>query len=476
MSGLLGDLLSNTRALTVHAANIQVAGSNIANVNNPDYSRQRVDVSNGLVITTALGAQSTGIVADGVKQIRDDLLDNRVTREITIEGSLRAWSDSTNWIEDALGQRIDTDKSPSLPQGNDDLDTTDSSLTGALDNFFNAFHSLSAKPDDPVQASVTYDRAADLTEKFNLVDSRLERLDEDLVTFIEADVNTANQLLSDISRLNQQIDRLELTSQGQAPELRDQRQKYIEQLAGILNFQRVEAGGTGKQWSLIARDNNDNEMVLTSGSTVQGKLSFENGSVVFGENKTEMEITGGSIQGYMKSRNQTLSELRSGLDDLATQMTVSVNTLYNPTGATGNFFDAATNSAGTFGLDSSLSATNIKASNEVQSGANDIAIAIAELQDNTFRTTNGDQIDGNPSDFLINTITNVGRDVAESMAFLENQELITNSLKDRRQSLSGVSLDEEVSDLMRFQKAYQGSARVVSIINDLLDLVVNRLG
>jgi flagellar hook-associated protein 1 FlgK len=173
-----------------------------------------------------------------------------------------------------------------------------------------------------------------------------------------------------------------------------------------------------------------------------------------------------------------VQNLRDRLDALASQLVTSVNAAYNPTGSTGDFFAAGGTTAGTIALASTVTAGNLKASDGGTAGDNTVALSIAQLASHKFSTSGAtpDAIDGTFSGFFATTVSDLGQSLAGANARVDDQNRITEIVRTQRDGVSGVSLDEEMADLMKYQRAFQASSRVFTTIDQLLDNVVNNLG
>ena len=108
-------------------------------------------------------------------------------------------------------------------------------------------------------------------------------------------------------------------------------------------------------------------------------------------------------------------------------------------------------------------------------GDSDIARAVAALANTVFSTGAGNAINGSFSQFYSNSVTALGQTLSTTNDKVSNQTTISTLVTSQRDSISGVSMDEEMSDLIKYQQAFQASSRVVQIVNELLDTVVNRL-
>ena len=475
MSGLLGNLLTNTRALNAHAAGADLAGRNLANVNNPDYTRQRIILGDRGTVQTNLGAQSLGLEAIGIEQIRDILLDQQIVREIMITGSLEAQSSVLTRLQSSLGESINRQGDVSTLEGTIANNLGSAGLSESLDDFFNSFHELAASPNDAAAKQVLFQKTEILAEKFNVMEQRLITIDADIRTQANQDITEINTILDNIASLNSLIGRFEVSNPGGAVDLRDQRQSALQKLAKLTSFEVRTSPDNSSLIQIVAKDTAGNDVIILDGSKVKGTMSLNGTNVTFGQSSAALQLTGGSLYGTLKIKENVLTEVRANLDLLANQITTAVNQTYNPLGTGNDFFDAAGLTAGTFSLDASLSATSIIATNTSSSGANEIALAVAEIGVRKFSIAGGDVIDGTASKYIAGIATRVGREISAVESNLENQMLVENLLREQRNSVSGVSVDEEMTDLIRFQRAFQASARVINIINSMLEVVVSGL-
>jgi flagellar hook-associated protein 1 FlgK len=218
--------------------------------------------------------------------------------------------------------------------------------------------------------------------------------------------------------------------------------------------------------------------VLVDLATVQGSVAFDGTQITAGSPAQAVALTAGSIKGSLTARDGAVQTIRSNLDLLARQLVTAVNAAYNPTGATGNFFRATGLSAGTLSLDPAVTTVTLKASDGGAAGDNTVALAIAAIADREFSTAGSppDLIDGTLGKFYGNAVSDLGQALAGANSRVDDQTNIERLVRSQRDTVSGVSLDEEMADLMKFQRAFQASSRVFSVIDELLEGVVNRLG
>ena len=164
-----------------------------------------------------------------------------------------------------------------------------------------------------------------------------------------------------------------------------------------------------------------------------------------------MSKPGGTLDGYLTT-----------LDTIASNLVSTVNGAYG-----GAFFDAGAGpAAATIDVSAALLANpQVLDPGSGASGSRDLALAVSQLRD-------GASVDGAYRAF----VAKVGADSREATRQEGNAQVLTDSVENRRQSVSGVSLDEEMSNLVRFQRSYQASARAMSTLDEMLDVLINRTG
>jgi flagellar hook-associated protein 1 len=465
MSGLFTTLNSSVKALSAQSQAIDIAGKNLANVNNPNYARQRVLFGDRGTVVTAEGAQSLGLEALGIQQLRDFLLDKQVIRETGLQASAEALQQAYQRAQASLGQGVDSTTATSATSG----------LDAALNNFFNSFQSLAASPTDVGVRQQLLQNTNILTDRLNQTDARLAQVQSDLNSQISTDTTSANGLITTIADLNDQIARYEIGHPGSAVDLRDQRQAKLEELAKLLPVDTQTAPATG-DLQLVMHDSGGNPVILVNGAVVNGSVTFTGTGITAGSPATAVVLTGGSIQGALAGRDGAVQTLRDNLNALAGQMVSSVNAAYNPSATPGaDFFNPAGTTAGTLKLSSSVTAVNLVAGTG-GAGDNSIALAVAGVATHSFAVASGDAFDGTISQFYSSTVSGIGQSLASANTQVDDQTNIARLVRTQRDGVSGVSLDEEMANLVRYQRAYQASSRVFSIVNDLLDTVVNQIG
>ncbi len=469
MSGLFATIHSSVQALSAHSRSIEIAGKNLANVNNPSYARQRVVYGDRGTVVTAQGAVSLGIEAMGVEQLRDALLDRQLMREIGLRAAAVAEQTGYQRAQAALGQTIDRAASADTP-----ATTGTQGLAAALDDFFNASQSVAASPTDQGERQMLLQKAAILSDRFRMADQRLGQAQEDLGAGITAEVGSINRLITTVAELNTQIARFEVNTPGSAVDLRDQRQARLEELAGLLPIEVRDTGPSSLQ--VVVRDTSGQEVILVDGTTAFGPVIFDGQQLTGGVPPVGLNLSAGSIAGSLAARDGTLQSTRDELDALARQLVIAVNQAYNPDGAGDDFFVASGITAASLALRPGLTAANLRAGESSAAGDNRIALALGAIAQKVFSIAGGDGIDGTVAQAYGRTVSRLGQALAGANARADDQNAIEQIVRTQRDAVSGTSMDEEIADLMKYQRAFQASSRVFNVMDELLDLVVNRLG
>jgi flagellar hook-associated protein 1 len=471
MSGLFGVLNSSVKALSAQSFAVETASRNLANVNNPNYARQRVVLGDRGTVQTSLGAQSLGLEALGIEQLRDQLLDSQVTREVAMRSFYEAQQMGYKNAEAGLGEQIDRTGETDTSGGSSD----GVGISAALTTFFNSFQSFAASPTDPGERETLIQQAGVLVDRMHNADSRLAQVQSDLSSQISTDIDDANTLITQISDLNDQIGRMEINRPGSAVDLRDQRQAKLEALSKKIAIETQNDPAASGRIQIFVRDASNAPVVLLDYSAPRGPLSISGSTVSGGTPSTAISLGGGSIKGSLSARDTGIANLRTDLNSLAQQLVTSVNGAYSPSGA--NFFATGGTTAGTIALNSGLSASTLKSTIPAgAAGDNDIALAVAALASRVFATSGGNAINGTFTQHYSRSVSSFGQTLATSTANVKQQTTVEAMVRNQRDSISGVSLDEEMADLLKYQRSFQAASKVVAVIDELLDTVVNRMG
>ncbi|MAK46999.1 MAG: hypothetical protein CMI24_07075 [Opitutae bacterium] len=233
---LLGEISKNSEALRYHAKTAEIAGQNLAHVNDETYARQRVLAREGVMYGSFGGLQTSGLEAGGLDHARSRMLDDRVIVETGQTSSLEAKKEILDLLQAAMGESLTNNSvNAGLDEDHDSI-LAPGSLSRALNDFFNSFHDLSVAPNDATTKQDILNKVKTLVNRFNETGENLDRIESDLNLTMERSVDDVNRLLSQIHEVNKQVRRFELQDKGKAVSYRDRRQALLEELAGYMNF------------------------------------------------------------------------------------------------------------------------------------------------------------------------------------------------------------------------------------------------
>lgn len=458
-------LSTGLRALIASQLALDTAAHNTANVNTAGYSRQRVQ----LVATDPFpfpsfsrlglpGQIGTGVTVAAVERVRDAFLDLQLRAQLALEGKWDTYRDELSKVESVFPE----------PGG--------SGLGTVLSRFWDAWHDVAADPTSTAARSALLDQAATLAARFNRDASQLATLTNGLDYQVGELVETINDLATRIGSLNEQIRRV--TAAGDhANDLADQRDQLFDELERIVPV-TLEPRDDGTVDVLIGGTD------LVSGERVRAVTTTLDGSghlVPSWADGTALELGQGRLAALVALRDTELTAYRSQLDGLAEGIAEAVNALhatgFDTTGAAGGAFFTYTagDAAATLAVDATLAADPrllAAAAAAGQPGDGSIAGAIADLRVGLLFES-GTQT---AADYYAGFIGRIGSGARQASEMATNQSLVVEHLRQRRASISGVSLDEEAADMIRFQRAYQAAARVITVADEMLDTLINRTG
>lgn len=473
MIGLFGLLNLGAGSLVTERQAVEVTGQNLANVNNPAYARQRLAVTTAPTVDSPIGPEGTGAQATAIKQLRSSILDDQIQQELSVTGSLDAQQTTLGLAESALGQQLDrTDSSSDAAAAAANVGTTHS-LGDSLSDLFNQFQSWSANPSSLTERQGVTAAAASLADQFNQVSGRLDALNTSLNSDLSNNVDSANTLLSQIADLNGQISRAELNVPGSANDLRDLRQSKLEDLSTLVKID-VSDGDYGAVNVSVSGN-----LMVTGNQVADGLSTYDpgNGKLLVEETggNTPLALTGGKIEGTIQARDGAIADLRNGVDSLAKLLITQVNSIH----AAGYGLNGSTNADFFTGSDAASIAVNPALANDPSllqgagttgaAGDNKVALALAQLSEQVNPGLNNQTFSENYTGLA----TAFGQDMSSVNSQMSDQQAVQDMLTQQRDSVSGVSVDEEMTNLTTFQRAFQASARLLTVVDTLLQTVID---
>ncbi len=497
------------RSLFTQQTALNTVGHNISNANTAGYTRQRVNMSAatpmepfGFFHSTAAGQLGTGVEASTITRLRTSFLDDQFRGETQAQGSWQIQAETLDKLEKIVNEPSDT------------------GLRTLVEKFWSSWSDLSKDPGNITNRQIVKQNAIALTDSFNQLSKQLTDLSGDLTNSTDTKAQQATSILSSIADLNGQIKRMEGMG-DQANDLRDKRDLLTDQLSKLVN---VNVAETADGYSIAMGGANLVAGTVSSVLTGAGlEASYQAG-----------DLQGGEIFGTFKARDANVKGLQTQLDVLAntlvngefqvtvpkgsvlpgttvpladdTVMTVKgINglhklgyTLEDPATAGLDFFtfDTAGGATGitaasirlnpAINADPNKIASSMRTSTDaagvttVVKGNNTLALLMGEAKDKAFTidlTSSGGSVSSATVGSYYNSIVGLlGVQSQEAQRKYSNSTAMVDQADSSRQSVSGVSTDEEMSDMIKFQNAYNAAARFMTAMDELLEKLINGTG
>lgn len=433
----------------------QVVNHNIANANNPGYSRQALRIGSNHPLTMSFGTLGRGARSMGVARSQNAFLQQQVVDQRALLGSYDSMDETLRSIESILGSM------------------GDDRIGSAMNDFFAAWSDLATPPLDDGKRTAVVKQAEQLVMQFNEIDKSLSTLERDTRQTYDAYVGEVNLILEQVANLNGQI--VASTVGEQLPhDLIDQRTQLLDRLSEITRFDTVERGdGTAdvivEGRTLVTRSE-FNPLRVQEFAQPDGSAGRR--AVFGGRDPVAVGFRAGALSGYQEVTNALIPRLRQQLDELAGQLVSQVNALHQQgvteSGRGVALFTGST--AATIAVNSAVSndVRLIATGRSGEAGDNELALAIAQLN-TTLQPGQTQTLSERYTALIVQVATERG--TYDSLRL--GQQSIVEATRARLESEKGVNLDEELANLLLYQRTYEANARVVRVVDEMLDTLVN---
>jgi len=435
---------TSLKGLLAHQRMLDTTGHNIANASTKGYSRQEValQASRAMQLTISnptggVGAQlGSGVDVLGFRRIRDQFLDSQYRAQNT---NLNEWTAKADALDTA-------ELSLSEPGEN--------GINAQLATFWNAWSDLAGAANDNSAKQSLIQKSSGLADSIQTVRAQLVAAQQGAQGQYDAIAGAGGEvdkIAAEIAGLNDVISKS--MTVGEVPnDLLDRRDLLIDQLSGY------------GQVSVENLDNGSLNVSFVDGTTGTAYPVVSDRTAAWAGPPVGGWSPGGEMGGLLavgKSPGGTIDGYLAQIDTVTQSLASAVNSAYG-----GEFFTVGTPAGATIKVADALQAnpSSVTAGSGA-AGSNDLALKISQLRGSAA-------IDGAYKVF----VAKVGGDLNESQRMQGNAQILANSVENRRQSVAGVSMDEEMSNLVRFQRAYQASARAMSTMDEMLDVLINRTG
>lgn len=432
---------------------------NISNATTPGYNRQQAIQSTNTPLAHGNGFIGRGVRVSTVQRIYSQYLVNQSLQAQTQSSQLDSHYNEIKQIDNLLA------------------DTT-SGLTPVLHNFFNAVQDMASNPTSIPSRQAVLSNAEALVSRFQQMDQRLSEMREGVNSQITSSVGEINSLAQQIAGLNTNIQAVEASANGQpANDLLDQRDALIRDLSKLANVdvvrqnnghynvfigngQSLVVGSSVMTLKAVASPNDPQRLVMA--------MDLNNTEVLLPEH----QLQGGSLGGLLAFRSETLDSVQNSFDQLAQGIADTFNTQHvqglDLQGAQGEDFFVVTDPSHAAGsirvvISDPAKIAAADAAGGVSNNYN--ALRLAELQ--TKNTLQGGTASYQSA--YASLVSQVGNKTRELEVTSKAQESMLNQTDQALQSLSGVNLEEEAANLLRYQQMFQASSKVIEIGNSLFD-------
>lgn len=450
----MADLVALNTALTaLRAARVRIdtASNNVANVATPGYTRQRVELAARRSLPTPLGQLGTGVDVVQIRRIRDLFLDARVRASQDQLAQLSVRAELLDHAERILAE-------------------PDQGLTGRLADLWAAFEELALSPTSSAVRTATLSALDDLATRIRSAASGWERLGRNAADALAARVAEVNDLLRALADVNRAI--VASPSGLASNDLLDRRDALLDALA-----RSVGATAT-------VRDDGTARVSLTGMSLVDGEavspLGLGPGRALVHPSGIEL-AAGGEVGGFQRFLVEDLPRLQASLDSFVEDLATALNAQHQAGWVSETeqgrplLIYAAGAPAATVRLaftDPALLAASSDPGPPFPAFNGENAQALANLRTALVARAGTETLEGSARALAVD----LGARVAAALRASDAQRALASAAELARSESHGVFLDEELTLLMEAERAYQATARVMSVVDEALDVLINRTG
>lgn len=449
MPGLTSTMLMSVQSLLADQAALQVTSNNIANANTPGYTREVPDLVETTPTVEGGITYGAGVTLEKVQSIRDQLLDLRISEENQQQSGAQAQVDALNQVQGLFSDST---------QG----------IGADMTAFFNSLSQLSTNPTSIPQRQAVLTDAQNLASSFNQTSVNLSNIQSNLNLNVSQAVDQINGLTKQIAKLNAQV--AQMQQLGQEPGVvQDQETQLVQQLSQLTDVSIIQT----KDGQTITTANGSALVVGGQSFTLQASADASGVEHVFSQGQDiTSSIKNGKLGGLLQVRDQVIPGVLNQLDTLASQFATAFNTAHEAgTDLNGNAGQAFFSSASGAGAAASFAVVitdpnAIAASSDGSAGSNGNITQLAAVQNQELPSG------ASPTDSFSNIIFNVGNLTQQAQAESDAATSSLNQLNDQWGAVSGVSIDEESTNLITYQRAFEAAARVISTVDELTQTVI----
>ncbi|MFZ4621113.1 MAG: flagellar hook-associated protein FlgK [Bacteroidota bacterium] len=453
MAGLNSILEIGKRSLNTNQYGLGVTSHNISNASTPGYSRQRLNVAPSASEKTKFGYLGTGINIQSVQRLRSGYIDQQIYTVNQNMGRASQRESILRLTESFLQE------------------PSDSGLGATMSQMFSAFQDLSLHPEESANRNAVVQKASLMVGTFHRITDSIDSLKKDVLKEAESKVDRINALVSSIAGLDKTI--MSASASGSSPsDIKDQRDLQVVELSKIADI-RVMDGVNGSVNVSIAGN-----MILSGGnsSSLSATMNGSQMEIHMSGIPKQLNVSGGELGALITLQNDTLNGYVAKLDEVASALITNVNAVHqtgygigNPP-ATGLDFFTGTDARSINVSDAVTSnVNNVATSANGSPGENSIALQIANLQNEKIVNGNTSSI----GQYYNGLVSSIGTDIQSAATENSSTQLVMEQLTAQQNSVAGVSIDEEMTNLIKYQHGFDAAARVINTVNDMFKTILN---
>lgn len=469
MAGLYGSLNIGEQSLYATRQGVDTTSHNIANANTEGYSRQRINVRARDPLFYHGVLQGSGAYVKDITRSHNQFIEKQINRAQQLKG------ESTGRFEALKG--FEPIFSPELVSG----------VSDEVTNFFNTLGDLSTNPEDMAIRSATREAGRNLAVALQRVDRDLNQRRTDLNDIVKQECSEINGRLHGIARLNQQIQEIEVTPGAFANDLRDQRDLLLRQVTDKLevNYYEDEFGNfciRGPDDIVMVDRNIVTELQTIANGNNDGLLDVIAVDPGGHQRNITRKMDGGSLKGTIDVRDNVALDLINKNNEIASRMTNSFNAIHQTGFGIKDFQESMGRNFFKPVTDERHAARDFDISDEVAESIEGISIASTPL-------ALGDNVVGNQllnlkdtklfengktdfTEYYSEMVGGLGIEINRTGHLKEANDVVVADLHAQREAVSGVSLDEEAINLMKWQSNFTASSKVIKTVDDMLETVL----
>jgi len=450
LSSVMDNSLS---AMFAAQAGLSTTSHNIANSDLYGYSRQLNVTAARHPLALPFGSIGQGVDVVTVRRAQDTFLLKSLRNQVATGAQYNSMDSALYEIEHILGS-VDNDH-----------------LGNAITQFFMSWHDLATQPSDDSIKSLVVGNARSLVTDMHSISNSLDDLADIIDEQVTEEITSLNALLNQVGELNSQIMTAEVGGHS-ANDLRDQRDVLITEISTIaaVSVEEREDGSLDLILNGRTMVTRDSVQQFTTRMVQNGdNYSIE---VITAGNFHAVDLPSGSLKGLLESRDHVVNDVRTQLDSVAQNLIRAVNELHvqGQTGSSSGLLFFTGDSLHTIDLNPMLAEDPnlVATSRSGESGDSDIAQAIADLADHSVP---GNDLSVN--DMYRRVVTDVASRRSNYEFLVDNQSASIQAVEAKIASVSGVSIDEEAANMVRYQNTYNAAAKVISTVQAMFDSLIN---